>query len=45
MLGAATGHLSKHASGYWVLAKGFNLRYHHKETILFTIDTYYGNLN
>ena len=31
----------------WVLAEGFNLSYHNKdkETILFTIDPYYGNLN
>ena len=29
---------------YWVLVKGFNLSYHDKETILFTIDPYYGNL-
>ena len=25
--------------------KGFNLSYHNKETISFTIDPYYGNLN
>ena len=30
---------------YWVLVKGFNLRYHIKETKLFTIDPYYGNLS
>ena len=30
---------------HWVLAKGFNLSYHNKETILLTIDPYYGNLN
>ena len=30
---------------YWVLVRGFHLSYHHKETILFTIDPYYGNLN
>ena len=29
----------------WVLVKGFNLSYHNKETILFTTDPYYGNLN
>ena len=29
----------------WVLVRGFNLSYHKKETILFTIDPYYGNLN
>ena len=29
----------------WVLVKGFNLSYHNKETILFTIDPHYGNLN
>ena len=29
----------------WVLVKGFNLSYYNKETILFTIDPYYGNLN
>ena len=31
--------------GYWVLVIGFNLSYQNKETILFTIDLYYGNLN
>ena len=30
---------------YWVLVKGFNLSYQNKETILFTIDPHYGNLN
>ena len=29
----------------WVLAKGFHLSYHNKETILFTISPYYDNLN
>ena len=29
----------------WVLVKEFNLSYHNKETILFTIDPQYGNLN
>ena len=29
----------------WVLVKGFNFSYHNKETILFTFDSYYGNLN
>ena len=29
----------------WVLVKGFNLGYHNKETILFTIGPYSGNLN
>ena len=29
----------------WALVRGFNLNYHNKETILFTIDLYYGNLN
>ena len=29
----------------WVLVKGFHLSYHKKETVLFTIDPYYGNLN
>ena len=28
----------------WLLVKGFNLHDHNKETILFTIDPYYGNL-
>ena len=31
--------------GLWVLVKGLNLSYHNKETILFTIDPYCGNLN
>ena len=30
---------------YWALVKGFNLSYHNKEAILFTIDPHYGNLN
>ena len=30
--------------GFSVLVKGFNLSYHSKETILFTIDACYGNL-
>ena len=29
----------------WVLVKGFNLRYHNKETILFAMDPCYGTLN
>ena len=29
----------------WVLVYGLNLSYRNKETILFTIDPYYGNLN
>ena len=29
----------------WGLVKGLNLSYYNKETILFTIDPYYGNLN
>ena len=29
----------------WVLVKEGILRYHNKETILFTIDPHYGNLN
>ena len=29
----------------WILVKGFKLSYDNKETILFTIDPYYGNLN
>ena len=29
----------------WDLVKGFNLNYHNKETILFTLDRCYGNLN
>ena len=28
----------------WVLVEEFNLSYHNKETILCTIDPYYGNL-
>ena len=28
----------------WVLVQGFNVSYHNEETILFTIDPYYGNL-
>ena len=31
--------------GYWVLVKGFDLSYYNQETMLFTIDPYYGNLN
>ena len=27
------------------LVRGFNLSYHNKETILFTLDPHYGNLN
>ena len=30
---------------YWVLVKGFNLSYHTKETILFTIGPHCGNSN
>ena len=33
------------ASIFWVLVRGFNLSYHSKETVLFTIDPHYGNLN
>ena len=29
----------------WVRVKELNLSYHNEETILFTIDPYYGNLN
>ena len=29
----------------WALVKGFKRSYHNMETILFTIDLYYGNLN
>ena len=29
----------------WALVKGFHLSYHNKETIVFTIDPQYGNLN
>ena len=29
----------------WVLVKGFNLSHHDKETIIFSIDPDYGNLN
>ena len=43
-------------AGHWIrqrgmrqmilgLVKGINLSYHNKETVLFTIDPYYGNLN
>ena len=28
----------------WVLVTGFHLSYHNKDTILFAIDPYYGNL-
>ena len=28
----------------WVLVKGFSLSYHNKETALFAVDPYYGNL-
>ena len=31
--------------GFRVLVEGFNLSCHNQETILFTIDPYYGNLN
>ena len=34
-----------YADPYWVIVKGFNLSYQNRETILFTIDPYYGNLN
>ena len=27
----------------WILVKGFDLGYHNKETIVFTIAPYYGN--
>ena len=42
------GHLrgevwGRHGSGFWVLVKGFNLNYHNKATMLYTIDPYYGN--
>ena len=30
---------------YWVLVRGFVLSYHKKETVLFTRDPHYGNLN
>ena len=29
----------------WILVKGFSLSYYNKETTLFAIDPYYGNLN
>ena len=29
----------------WVLVRGLDLSYHKRETILFIIDPYYGNLN
>ena len=29
----------------WVLVRGFNFSYHNKETIVFSIDPYYGNLS
>ena len=29
----------------WVLVRGFKFGYHNKETVLLTIDTYYGSLN
>ena len=29
----------------WVLVKGLNNSYHNKETVLYTIDPYYGKLN
>ena len=32
------------SSQYWVVVKGFGLSCHNKETTLFTIDPYYGNL-
>ena len=32
-------------TGSWLLAKGFNLSYHRKETMSFAIDPDYGNLN
>ena len=28
----------------WALVKGFNVSYQNKETILFSVDPYYGNL-
>ena len=31
--------------GYGVLVKGVSLSYHNKETKIFTIDSYYDNLN
>ena len=30
---------------YWVLVKGLNLSYQNKETLLFTMDPYHGDLN
>ena len=30
---------------FWVLVDGFNVSDHHTETILFTIDPSYGNVN
>ena len=29
----------------WVLVKGFNLGYYNQESMSFTVDLYYGNLN
>ena len=34
-----------HTSNHRVLVRGFNLSYHNIETILFTMDPQYGNLN
>ena len=36
-------HIAKEETS--VLVKGFNKSYHNKETMLFTIDPYYGNLS
>ena len=41
---AAGGCLSG-AVDVWVLVKELSLSYHNKKTILFTVNTYYGNLN
>ena len=40
-----TPTLCKYSFWYWVLVKAFNISSHNQETILLTIDPYYGNLS
>ena len=39
-----TNGLRVHFIHTWVLVQEFELRYHNKETLVFTIGPYYGNL-
>ena len=41
---ALSSECKKNGRGGGVLVKGLNLGYHNKETMLFAIDPYYGDL-